>query len=323
MAKDKAKGAKGAPKKEPINWAKIAIPLLMVFIMVGSIFAFVISNPFSSDKKSGLSEPLGSVQDALRLLPPGASFVRYVDMSADTQLKDYVDSNYWNTLPPASIFSADPKKDALAVYPAGYFGYNTQSLVSLTDFGTTKINKSYPAYTMGSNIVLAANDNYYFTSDTSPVLSGGPESVATTLNYFGMRNNSSYATYSGLFNKLNDKRISIDGMDLATVGNTFNVPFENASADAYYAGIGPAASANASARNYTYVVIAHLNRTLSDQEYGQLALYSTSMVKTGFEKYNTQVYDDYIVIEAQGPLNVCTENMVNWGFMKYEAGSSQ
>jgi len=51
-----------------------------------------------------------------------------------------------------------------------------------------------------------------------------------------------------------------------------------------------------------------------------LALLQTSMQKMGFKVYNTEAYDNYIVIEAQGSLGLCLDDMYNrWGFIKYQA----
>lgn len=324
MAKGKAKGAKGAPKKET-NWAKIAIPLLMVFIMVGSIFAFVLSNPFDGGSSStGLDKPLDGIVDALRLLPSNASFVRYADMKADTQLNESMYKNYWNTLPPASIFNAYPQKDAVAVYPLGYFGNGTQNVVSLTDFGSARINKSYTAFTIYDQMVLMANSYYYFSSETSPVVSGGAENVAKTLQVMLGNNSSSYGTYSDLFDKLKSKGIPIDNMTLETAGKDAYVPLPNVSSLSYYAGIGPMKDrpANLTEQEYSYVAVIRLNRTPTDSEWEQIILLSGSKKLTGYHKYNPQIYEDYMVIEAEAPLSACMEDMVNWGFMKYKAGTS-
>jgi len=62
------------------------------------------------------------------------------------------------------------------------------------------------------------------------------------------------------------------------------------------------------------------NTTLLDDDRQSLALLQGMMEKSGFESYNTQVYDDYVVIEAKGTLVLCLEDMYyRWGFIKYQA----
>jgi hypothetical protein len=62
----------------------------------------------------------------------------------------------------------------------------------------------------------------------------------------------------------------------------------------------------------------HLNQTLSDRDRQDLALLESAMEKMGFKSYRTQAYDDYIIIEAEGSLDACVDDMLNrWGFIQY------
>ena len=51
-----------------------------------------------------------------------------------------------------------------------------------------------------------------------------------------------------------------------------------------------------------------------------LALLEGAMEKMGFKSYRTQAYEDYIVIEAEGGLDTCIDDMLyRWGLIKYSA----
>lgn len=335
MAKDKGtKGASKKSKKEPRNWAKTIIPLFLVFIMLGTAVAYVWGSNWGNkidNGKGSNTNAFGSVSDALRLIPAGAGYARYIDLRNDTLLNNATNSYSWlkGSLPPSSIFKADPKIDLFAIYPSGYFSDYNGQFVSLTDFGAA-YNKSWPDST-GSDYYhellsyynIAAkkvNDNYYYTPSTYPVVSGMLENMAPTAYVMASGNTSlsSYGDYSDLFTELKYKQIPIEGMTLEMVGLSSNLSYS----DRYYAAIGPVDPSNQSQdRLYSYVVIMHVNNTtLLDGERGNLALLQGMMEKSGFESYNTQVYDDYIVIEAKGMMVLCLEDMYyRWGFIKYQA----
>src|SRR5512146_1827531 len=123
MAKDKGtKGASKKSKKEPRNWAKTIIPLFLVFIMLGTAVAYVWGSNWGNkidNGKGSNTNAFGSVSDALRLIPAGAGYARYIDLRNDTLLNNATNSYSWlkGSLPPSSIFKADPKIDLFAIYP--------------------------------------------------------------------------------------------------------------------------------------------------------------------------------------------------------------
>ncbi|AFC98783.1 hypothetical protein Mtc_0008 [Methanocella conradii HZ254] len=319
MAKDNGKSLKKATKKEPTNWAKAVIPILLVVIMLGSIFAYVLSNPVNTSntsKTTSNEKPFNSIMDGLKLLPANLSSARYADLKGDTVLSQYMYNNAYlaRTIPPSKTFSADPQKDMLAIYPPGYFGDFQEQFVSLTSFGSSRINSSYTAYDVNGQTVEMVNNKYFYTLNLKPVISGRIENVAKVLESSG--NESAYNEYSDLFEELKWKQISTDNATLETVGKSCSY----ASADRYYAALWPADPKNSSQdRPYSYVAIIHVNHTLADSEYADLASYGASMTKYGFSYYNVQVYDDYIVIEAEGSLDVCMDDALNrWSFIKYK-----
>jgi len=235
-------------------------------------------------------------------------------------LGESVNNFYWlkGALPPTTIFKADPKRDMFAIYPAEFFGSFVEQFVSLTDFGTTKINKTYPDYyNIAGVIAKKVNDRYFYTAETSPVISGRIENVAPTIDVMLGNNASAYGNYTDLFEELKLKHISTGNMTLEVVGLTNNL----SNSDRFYAAVGPVDRSNTSSgRLYSYVAVMHLNSTISDQDRLNLALLQGAMQKMGFKSYNTQVYDDYIVIEATGSLSLCLDDMFNrWGFLKYSA----
>ncbi len=334
MAKDKdTKGASKKGKKEPRNWAKTVIPLFLVFIMLGTVVAYVAGSNWGGkiDKSKSTEHAFDSVADGLRLIPAEAGYARYLDLGNDTELTNATNSYTWlkGSLPPSSIFNADPKIDLFAIYPAGYFSDSGSQFVSLTEFRKA-VNKSWPDST-GSDYyhellsyynvaVKKVNDNYYYTPATTPVVSGMLQNIAPTAYVMASGNVSlsSYGEYKDLFDELRYKQIPIDRMTLETIGLKSNLSYS----DRYYAGIGPVDPANQSQdRLYSYVVIMHVNNTtLLDNDRQNLALLQGMMEKSGFESYNTQVYDDYVVIEARGTLVLCLEDMYyRWGFIKYQA----
>jgi hypothetical protein len=337
MAKDK--GTKGASKKgkqEPRNWAKTIIPLFLVFIMLGTVVAYVAGSNWGgkidNDRGSKTKNAFGGVADALSIIPAESGYARYIDLRNDTELRNATNSYTWlkGSLPPVSILNADPQTDLFAIYPSGYFSDHSSQFVSLTDFGTAAVNKSWPDST-GSDYyhellsyyniaVKKVNDNYYYTPSTYPVISGKLENVAPTGYVMASGNTSlsSYGKYKDLFDELKYKQISTDGMTLEMVGLSSNLSYS----DRYYAGIRPLDASNASqGRLYSYVVIMHVNNTtVLDNDRGNLALLQGMMEKSGFVSYNTQVYDDYVVIEAKGTLVLCLEDMYyRWGFIKYQS----
>lgn len=324
MAKDK--GAKGASKKgkKPRNWAKTIIPIFLVLIMLGTVVAYVGGSNWTSqiedNQGSSTTKAFGSIQDGLRLIPSGAGFARYADLKNDSVLSNSVSSYIWlkGSIPSAEIFSASPQRDMFAIYPARFFGSFSEQFVSLTDFGTSKINMSYPDYYNINGIVAKeVNQKYYYTGTTVPVVSGRIENVAPVIEVMFGSNASSYKNYSDLFDEMKYKQIPISGMTLEMVGTKCNLTY----ADRYYAAIGPVDPSNKSAdRLYSYVAVLHTNTTIPDADLQNLALLQGSMEKMGFESYNTQVYDDYIVIEAKGSMSLCLDDMYNrWGFIQYKA----
>ncbi|HTY91749.1 MAG TPA: hypothetical protein VMC84_11285 [Methanocella sp.] len=330
MAKDndkgkKAKSASKKGKKQQRDWKKMIIPLFLVVTMLGTVVAYVASSNWSSrignnEQSSSTTRAFGGIQDGLSLIPQGAGFARYADLKNDSVLSNAVDSYIWlkGSLPSSQIFGVSPKRDLFAIYPAGHFGSFSDQFVSLTDFGTSKINTSYPDYyDINGVIAKQVNSMYYYTPSTVPVVSGRIENVAPVINVMFGSNASAYKNYSDLFDELKYKQISNGGMTFETVGTTSNLTYS----DRYYAAIGPVDPSNTSAyRLYSYVAILHTNTTIPDADLQNLALLQGAMEKMGFQSYNTQVYDDYIVIEAKGSLSLCLDDMYSrWGFIKYQA----
>jgi hypothetical protein len=321
-----AKGSKKAGKanKEPKNWAKLAIPILLVFIMLGSIVAYVSSgnwaNKIGTTETTGLTKKFDSLADGLKLVPAGAASVRYIDLRNDSVISGSINNFYWlkGAMPSKQIFNVDPVRDMFSIYPAGFFGSFAEQFVSLTDFGTAKINKTYPDYYNINNVIAKkVNDRYFYTAETSPVISGRIENVAPTIDVISGNNASAYGNYSDLLDEIKLKHLSAGNMTLEVVGLTSNL----SNSDRFYAAIGPVDRSNKSTdRLYSYVAVMHLNSTISDQDRLNLALLQGGMQKMGFKSYNTQVYDDYIVIDATGSLTLCLDDMLNrWGFLKYSA----
>lgn len=326
MAEDKGKkkGTKGKSKKdkpEPKNWTKIAIQLFIVLVMVMSVFAFTLNNNRSGSNgdSSSSGKNFNGIADGLRLIPANASYVRYADLKNDSVLADSVQKYYWlfGTLPPEKVFNANPQRDMFAIYPKEHFGSFTEQFVSLTDFGTARINESYPNYyDINGIIAKRVNSKYFYTAETKPVVSGRIENVASVIDVMYAGNASSYGNYSGLFDEIKWKQVSTGGMTLELVGRSCNLSY----ADGYYTAVGPVDMANKSAdRLYDYLAVMHLNQTLSDRDRQDLALLEGAMEKMGFNSYRTQAYDDYIIIEARGSLDACVDDMLNrWGFIQYK-----
>ncbi len=313
MLMPREKSTKGAAKKEQKSWAKIVIPVILVVVIFGLIFTSGISN---RNSPSPGEKPFNNITDGLKLLPANLSSARFADLRADSVLSHYMllsNAYLAQTIPPSRIFGADPQRDMLAIYPPGYFGDFKEQYVSLTSFGSARINSSYPAYDVNGEVVERVNARYSYTLNLKPVISGRIENVAKVLEPSGSE--SAYNEYSDLFEELKWKKISTDNATLETVGKSCSY----ASADRYYAALWPSDPENSSQdRPYSYVAIIHVNHTLVDSEYADLASYGASMTKYGFSYYNVQVYDDYIVIEAEGSLDVCMDDALNrWSFIKY------
>jgi hypothetical protein len=320
--KGKRKGTSKKDKPEPRNWAKIGIQLFIVFIMLMSVFAFTLNNNRggSNTDTSSSGKSFNGIADGLRLIPDNASFARYVNLKNDSVLADSVQNYYWllGTLPSENIFNAKPQRDLFAIYPEGYFGNFTEQFVSLTDFGTASINQSYPDYyNIQGVIAKRVNSKNFNTGTTKPVVSGRIENVAPTIMVMYGYNVSSYGNYSNIFDEIRWKQVPTGGMTLEMVGRTCNLSY----ADGYYAAFGPADPANKSPdRLYNYTAVMHLNQTPSDQDRQEFALLEIAMERMGFKSYRVQVYDDFVIVEAQGSLDVCVDNMLNrWGFIKYRA----
>jgi hypothetical protein len=320
MATNKGKGAKAAPKKaKPINWAKIIIPLVMVFVLVGMVFASVINNGpkgGNSGSSSAITKDFNNIANALNLLPSNASYVRYVDMKNDSQLSTWMTSNFGPEMPPAKSLGASPVRDSIAVYPQGYFGDFSQQFVSLTDFGNKKLNVSYTGGTVGGDEVLMVNQLYYFTPATSPVISGRLENIIPVLNIMNTGNNSTaYDTYSDVLGQIAPNHINNKTMELETVGKLTNANFT----DMYYAAIGPAPNSSLNDNNklYSYVAVMRLNQTLSDDQLLEFSLLDQARKQLGFKNYTVELYDKYAILKAQGNLSLCTQDMNQWGFLKY------
>ncbi|HTX43364.1 MAG TPA: hypothetical protein VMC61_01450, partial [Methanocella sp.] len=260
-----------------------------------------------------------TIMDGLLLIPANASNVRFVDLRNDSLLAGSIQKFFWlfGTLPPQNVFNAAPQRDLFAIYPLGYFGNFDEQFVSLTDFGTASINQSYPDYyNVQGTIAKRVNSKYYYTGTTKPVVSGRIENVAPVIDVMNGNNVSAYGKYADLFNEIKLKHLAMNGTTLEVVGSSCNLSYS----DRFYAAIGPVDQANKSPdRLYYYVAVMHVNQTPSDQDRQELALLEKAMEKMGFISYRTQVYDEYIIIEAQGGLDVCVDNMVNrWGFIKYQ-----
>jgi hypothetical protein len=291
----------------------------------------------SSNSSSSLIKSFNNIEDSLSIIPTGATYVRYSNLEADPLIGNFLNSYYWNTLPSYQIFDANASIDTLAIYPAEYFGdlqsTSAGSVISLTDFDNATLNQSYSQINlnMNGNIIPMSKvySNYYFTPKTSPVVSGTQNAVNYTLGAMAGYVNTAMADYSGLFNELSLKQIPINNMTLETVGNnaTFPISSINLSINQFYAGMGPTNQTmvvnNTTYTKYSYTVILSVNQTPSNSDAQYLYLLSSSNEKMGFEDYNVQLYDKYIVIQAHAPMVVCMNDMMTWGFMKYEAGASQ
>lgn len=326
MAEDKGKkkGTKGKSKKdEPRNWAKIGLQVFIVLVIGMSVIAFTLNvNRGGSNTNSGKSnseKSFNGIADGLSIIPANASYALYVDLKNDSVLSNFAQGTIWiyGTMASQKVFGASPQRNLFAIYPAGYFGDFTEQIVSLTDFGKASINQSYPDYYSIQGIIAKrVNDKYFYTGATKPVISGRIENVAPVVEVFVGNNVSAYGNYSGLFDEMKWKQIPSGGMTLEVVGRACNLSY----VDGYYAGVRPVDRGNTSSdRLYNYTVVMHLNQTPPDRDLQDLALLEKAMEKMGFVSYRVQVYDDYIIIEAQGNLAVCLDNMQNrWGFIKYQ-----
>jgi len=322
--KGKKKDNKGKSKKdrpEPRNWAKIGLQLFIVLVMVMSVFAFTLNSGGGGpdNDTADIEKSLNGIADGLKLIPANASFARYVNLKDDSVLSDTFQKYYWlyGTLPSEKVFDAKPRHDVFAIYPQGHFGAFTEQFVSLTDFGTARINQSYPDYYGEGVTAKMVNNRYFFTGETKPVVSGRIENVAPVVDVMLGNNASAYGNYSDLFDEMKWKQIPTGGMTLELVGKACNLSY----CDRYYAAVGPVDRANTSEyRPYNYTVVMHLSQAPSDQDREGLALLQGAMEKMGFASYRTQAYEDYIIIEAEGSLEACLDDMLNrWGFVKYQA----
>ena len=293
---------------------------------------------------NAFNKSFNDIADSLNILQNGAVYVRYSDMKDDPQLGQFLTTYYWSTLPSPQLFGASALRDTLVVYPTYWFGDITLpgggSVVSLTDFGNATLNQSYPqVYTTlkGNRIPLREiYSNYYFSPNTSPVVSGTQNATVGTL--YSMAGvtlfKTAYDGYSGLFNKLNAHHVTINGMTLEAVGDnttgynaTFPISNINLTLEQFYAGIGPTkytvVSNNSTYTLYNYVFVIYDNQAPSTNDSLSLFMYESRLLGMGFSDYNIQIYGNYIITQARAPLNVCLNNMESWGFMDYQANPVQ
>lgn len=325
MAEDKGK-KKVKPKKdkpEPRNWKKIGLQLFILLVLVMAVIGFTLNvnhGKPEDDSAPATGKSFNDIADGLKLIPANASHARYADLKNDSVLAASAQRYLWlyGTLPSEKVFGARPQRDLFAVYPGGHFSDFAEQFISLTDFGTARINQSYPDYYDIEGVIakMISPKNFY-TGATRPVVSGRIENVAPTIDVMLGNNASAYANYSAVFEKMRWKQIPTDYMTLETVGRSCNLSYTGG----YYAAIGPVDRGNTSPqRLYNYTAVMLLNGTMPEDDRLGLALLEEAMEKKGFSYYRTQVYDDCIIIEAQGSFDYCVDDMLNrWGFIKYQA----
>lgn len=311
-----AKGnSKGKPEKKQTKWTKIAVSLFLAATMIIVIFAYALNNgPItgpSTDRQLTILKGFNTLSDGLNLVPENASYSRYANLTSDQQMKSWMTQYFSKVMPPESVYSATIKRDMFTLYPKGSFNNITRPYVSLTDFGRGAVNVSYTQYTDGSNVMLGVNDLYFFTPQTDPIVSGMGEIVVPVLNTMKTMGNSSYDDYKDLFEKLQGSGLSEDGMTLEVVGKAPNANYS----DRYYAAMGPMNDAN---KMYQIQAVLHTNRTLTNDEMDRLAIGPAYQKQKGFSSYNISYSGEYIIMDAKGPFDLCTEDLFyNWGFMKY------
>ncbi|HMK45395.1 MAG TPA: hypothetical protein VK436_02105 [Methanocella sp.] len=292
--------------------ARIAIPLFLVIIMLASAMYYCVnSKNFTGGNNSTPTVQFNSIVDGVKIAPNGADYIRYIDLNASPEVRNWAMSNLSNSLPNPDTFGAQPRKDMFVDYPMGYFGSYNDQWVMVTDFGSDFQNMNYSETTYQGVTLETIDDNYYTFSQTWPVISGPAQNVAGMVNFMkgGIGRNTSYDDYSDLFDQLKGYPINANQACMATVGTSsaFN------DSDRYYAGITP------SGDNFTYQAVLHMNRTLTDEE---KATYKSRLEKAGiysalFNSYQIQFQGDYMVLQATGNWTTCVSDMQNsWKFLK-------
>jgi hypothetical protein len=309
-------GKKPAPKVEPgtKNWWKLVIPVILVIIMVFSVFSLCVNTEdLPTTGNTSTTKAFGNIGDGLKLLPPGAQYVRYIDLESNTELRNWALDNLNGSLPNAGIFGAQAKKDMLATYPFPYFGFFKQfgdmQVVSLADFGPNFDNKNYSSMVHDSESMRSINELYKFTPDTYPVIHGQTECVAAEKNF--LNSNSRYSasqSYSDLFEQVRMYPQTADDARLAVVGNTSTLAF----GDRYFAGVTPTND------TWNYKIVVHLNRTLTEEEKTtyQSHFETIATYVSHFDYYQVKFTDKYMIVDAGSNLTTCMKDMRDsWNFL--------
>ena len=310
------KGVTGRDEKKDSDgskrWLKIALAVLFALIMLVVPLSIIMNPPpTGSGSQYAAERPFRSVEDGLAMIPAGAEYFRYVDLEADASIANWTLANLKGSLPNASLFGAQVKKDAIAVYPFPQFGFfrmpgNIQ-VVSLADFGPGFDNKSYPSTTRDGVAMRSINDNYAFTTDTSPAVHGMPQIVAPIGSFMmnGNARSSAYYDYADLFEQIASDPQTASGARFAVVGRAGSLEF----GDRYYAGVTPLND------TCSYKIVVHLNRTLNETEkqtyksrWEQSALYLYQ-----FPYYSVKFTDEYLLVDARADAETCLNDLYyNW-----------
>ncbi|MCD1294638.1 hypothetical protein CUJ83_06445 [Methanocella sp. CWC-04] len=314
MAKNVKNSSKGSPKKGSKsngNWKKKVLPLFLAAIMLISIFAYAGSSLLRGNESRNivLEKDFNSLTDGLKLLPSNAKYVRYVDLGANEPIAAWAYQNLSQSMPYPGDFNAYPKKDLVADFPKNTFGNFTEQFVSITDFGRGDLKMTYNMTEYAGMQICKVNEKYYFTPGTNPVVSGRIEVVDDVLDTMnGVSQGSSYDKYSDLFEQLKGYPVDVKKAKLAAVGTGSKINIT----DKYFAGITPEGD------TYRYNVVLHLSQSFNETERSQMkdAWEKSALFYYGFDYFNVNFKDDYLVIDASGSLDTCIRDMTGvWGFL--------
>lgn len=299
----------GAGKK---NWAKIAVPVFLILIMVLSIFAILTSNNNQvSDTDSSSTEiNFNSIIEGLRIIPPGADYARYIDLTANAEINTWAMSNLNTTIPDSKAFGGQAKKDLLVNYPLEFFGPFNEQWVSITDFGP-KYQITNPNQTTYQGVSMRAINPVYTYSETRPTVSGRIQNVADMILFWSSSpNKTAYNEYSDLTDQLKGYPINASQARLSVVGTSSLLN----TSDRYYAGLTPTSDGK-----YNYQAVLHLNETLNETEKQDFKSRTeqVGIFVMKFDSYQIQFQGDYLILQATGNLTTCTNDMVDsWRFLK-------
>lgn len=314
--------SKAAPKKtkkeieadKRSRLLKIVLAAVLVLIMIIVPLA-TLFNPTplhnvgtDSTEKTGT---FNSIADALMDLPKNAEYVRYVNLSASSNVANWTLLNLAGNLPNVSLYGRMPQTDVVASFPYPTFGLSIvepRQVVVLSDFGSGFDNASYQKTTVGDVAIRMINSIYGFSPDSYPVVSGRKEYVAAIVDFMkgSTASNSAYADYADLLEQANQ---SVKNVAFAVAGTSSSLGF----GDRYYATITPLDSTQCD-----YKIAIHLNQTINETRMAEIGdRWTTGASLYGITANSPQFKGSYVVMSARGDIESCLNDMVtNWEFIR-------